>query len=279
MTKVSVIIPVYKNLEEFTRNLGDNLKYLSDCQMVVVNDDPSTNLPGSLPSHDFSNEQILWINNKKNLGFAPSINVGIKEITGDHIMLLNSDVRLLDDSWRNSLTAFEDDPNLFAVSFAQREKDGDIVGRNELYFKGGLYHHRALPTNLEFRISPTQSGQANLEFLSSSWAECGSAIFRASVWKELGGLDEAYAPFYWEDVDISYRAKQRGWDVLFAPNILVEHHHESTTANFFKDQIQEVAYRNQVYFAEKHTCCWRRLSFLLYQLKTRYIRKLMSTKV
>ncbi|PJE58197.1 MAG: glycosyltransferase family 2 protein, partial [Candidatus Portnoybacteria bacterium CG10_big_fil_rev_8_21_14_0_10_36_7] len=48
----------------------------------------------------------------------------------------------------------------------------------------------------------------------------------------LNGFDELYSPFYWEDIDLSYRAWKTGYTVLFDPQVLVEHHHETTIRTF-----------------------------------------------
>jgi GT2 family glycosyltransferase len=262
MSSVSVIIPVYKKLNEFTQYLQHNVQYLHDCELIIVNDDPSVHLPEALPKGIQLHLKVTWMNNSENLGFSRSVNIAASKGKGEYLLLLNSDVKLLDDSWRRVIPEFAHDGNLFAVGFAQKEKDGGIVGRNELYFKDGLFHHRGLSSNSKSEI-------LNSNLLPTGWAEGGSALLRKSLWDELRGFDEAYSPFYWEDVDLSYRAKLRGWNVYFSPDIIVEHHHESSTvAQFGKPKIMEIAFRNQLYFTSKFARGLRRMEYLLF----RYIR-------
>ena len=69
----------------------------------------------------------------------------------------------------------------------------------------------------------------------------------------MGLLDELYNPFYWEDIDLSYRAWKAGYKVLFDPNIKVEHRHESTIGKYFdKSKILKTAFRNQLIFHWKN---------------------------
>jgi GT2 family glycosyltransferase len=202
------------------------------------------------------------MNNSENFGFSRSVNIAASKAKGEYLLLLNSDVKLLDDSWKRVIPEFVHDGNLFAVGFAQKEKDGDIVGRNELYFRGGLFHHRGLSSQVTL-------GTRDSGLLPTAWAEGGSTLLRKSMWDELRGFDEAYSPFYWEDVDLSYRAKLRGWNVCFSPDIIVEHHHESSTvAQFGKPKIMEIAFRNQLYFTSKFARGLKRIEYLFF----RYIR-------
>jgi len=230
---ISVIIPVYKNKDFFLTNLKHNLLFLKDCQIIVVNDDPQTDLENDLK--EFKN--IILVKNEKNLGFGQAVNVGVEKATGQYLMLLNSDVLLNDQSYLLALTHFKN-KNLFAVGFAQKEKDGTIVGKNKVFWAGGLYHHSRINDN---------------KFGENGWAEGGAAIFDRKKFVALDGFDPIYSPFYWEDIDLSYRAKAAGYQIIFDPKIIVIHHHESTIAKeFTKKQITIIAYRNQLIFTRKN---------------------------
>lgn len=266
--QVSVVIPVYKMLNKFVKNLQHNMPFLRDCEIIIVNDNPLSHLPEDLPSLDLTARSITWINNKDNLGFSRSVNVGVRKASEEYILLLNSDVKLIDDSWAMALPAFAENPELFGVGFAQKEKDGRMVGRNELYFKDGLFHHKGLPSELEI-ARPVSGGNWKLELQSTAFAEGGSSLIRKSMWDKLGGFDEAYSPFYWEDVDLSYRAKLRGWHIRFASSIIVVHHHETDIgAEYSRSQINATAFRNQLYFTNKFAQGMQRVEYLFF----RYIR-------
>ena len=230
---ISVIIPVYKNIDLFLKNLRDNLNFLEDCQIIVVNDDPSKSL-----EKDFTQfKKIILLENKKNLGFGQSVNLGVKKATGRFLFLLNSDVILEDKSYLNALNYFND-KKVFAISFAQKEKDGSVVGKNKIYWQRGLYHHQKAE---------------NLKFGNNGWAEGGASIIDKDKFLKLGGFDPIYSPFYWEDIDLSNRARKAGWRILFDPKILVTHHHESTIGKYYdKKQIKIIAYRNQLIFTWKN---------------------------
>ena len=241
MTKeypISVVIPAYKNTEMFYKYLKINKKYLEGCEVIISNDYPLENITSQVKK---ILPEAIVINNAVNLGFAGNVNQSILRSTRDYIFLINSDVVLTDDSFIDDLKYFENDDNLFAVGFSQTERDGKIVGANRAYFKNGLLNHTSQST--------TNKKTPMVNF----WAEGGSSIFKKKIFIDLGFFDELYNPFYWEDIDLSYRAWKAGYKILYDPNIKVEHHHESTIGKYFnRYKILRTAFRNQLIFHWKN---------------------------
>ncbi len=228
--KYSVIIPVYKNKELFLKNLHHNQQFFKGHEVIIVDDCSQQNIAQEVKQKfpDF-----IIIENDKNIGFGPTMNRGVQKATGDILMFLNTDV-VLKSSFNQVSEKFEKDADLFAITFAQLEKNGTITGKNRMFFKNGFVQHD--------KASNTQTGQ-------NSWAEGGASAIRASMFRTLGGFRDIYAPFYWEDIDVSYRAYKQGWHIIFDQNYVVEHHHESTIGTFFsRATIKRIAYRNQLYF-------------------------------
>lgn len=238
---ISVIIPTYKNKKILLNNLMHNLPHLKGCEIIVVNDNPEESLKKDLQFfHDRERvaTKIVLMENKKNLGFGQTVNRAITKAAGKYVMLLNDDVRLVNNNYQSAINYFMKDNSLFAVSFAQMEKDGTIVGKNILMWKKGFVQH---------------SQSNDLKKGDTAWAEGGACILRKDIFKSLSGFDGIYSPFYWEDIDLSYRAWKSGYSILFNPDILVEHEHETTIGTHFaKHLIRKIAYRNQLFFIWKN---------------------------
>jgi GT2 family glycosyltransferase len=221
----------------FYKYLEINKKYFSGCEVIVMNDYPQENI--TKPVRKIHPEAVV-VNNRKNLGFAGNVNRGVIKADGKYVFLMNSDVVLKDSLFLKALDHFKKDKKLFAVGFAQVEKDGKIVGANKGYFEKGLINH-------------SQQFASNDQTTLNFWAEGGSSIFRKDLFVDLGLLDELYNPFYWEDIDLSYRAWKAGYKVLYDPSVKVEHHHESTIGKYFdKSKILKTAFRNQIIFQWKN---------------------------
>jgi GT2 family glycosyltransferase len=222
----------------FFKYLESNKKYFNGCEVIIMNDFPLQNITKSVKK---IYPEAVVVNNVVNLGFAGNVNRGVLRSKRDYVFLMNSDVVLKDASFINGLKHFESDNELFAVGFSQTEQAGKIVGSNRAYFKNGLINHS------HRLISDKKVPTLNF------WAEGGSSIFNKKLFIDLGLLDELYNPFYWEDIDLSYRAWKAGYKILYDPQIKVVHNHESTIGKYFdKTKITKIAFRNQLIFHWKN---------------------------
>jgi len=172
---ISVVIPVYKNKEDFLKNLRINIRYIGSCEIIIVNDDPHDYELKNAVKKIFSSS--IFIQNDRNLGFGVSVNRAVTLAKNDYIMLLNSDVILSDTSYTKAQKNLKKTKRLFAVSFAQVEKDGSIVGANTGKFTEGLFVHSSKSCTKECSIL---------------WPEGGSCLFKKEIFTELGGYDTIY---------------------------------------------------------------------------------------
>jgi len=230
---VSVIIPAYKNTTLLLRNLQNNYPLIKDCEIIIINDDPSTPLKPYLKKYP----DIKVIENEKNLGFSRAINKGIAIADRDYLLLLNTDVVIKQINLQKLMAVFIEKKQLFAVSFYQMQNAGIVSGKNRVYWQKGMFNHQ--------RAHNLMSG-------ITAWAEGGAGIFSKKILQQMGGFDSLYSPFYWEDIDLCYRAWKMGFEIIFDPETQVEHQHESTIGKYFTDKIKTTALRNQFVFIWKN---------------------------
>lgn len=234
MKNITFVIPTYKNKEQLLKNIEHNRKYWKNSNVIVVNDFPGDDLRSDIKQF----KEVTLIQNEKNLGFAGAIDKGIRAARSVYVIMLNSDVLLKNDSFLKAVKHFENNDKLFAVSFAQKEKDGHIVGKNSIHWKNGLVYH--------MKAENMKSG-------SSAWAEGGSSMIDREKYETLEGFDTVFSPFYWEDIDLSYRAKKAGFEIYFDEKIVVDHHHESTIGKYFQTRrVKNISFRNQFLFIWKN---------------------------
>lgn len=259
---ISVVIPQYKGKEKLYANLKHNLPFLKGCEIIVVNDYPEISLTAEMAKLF---PQVNVIENERNLGFAGAVSVGISVVKNQFIFLLNNDVLLNDDNFQKTLSHFEKDIALFAVSFRQTEKDGSFVGRNKIHWKNGFFQHT--------KTNATKIG-------INGWAEGGSMLFDKKKYDKIKGFDTLYSPFYWEDIDLSYRAWKAGYTVLFDSSITVQHHHKSTIATHFDaSHIKTIAYRNQFITIWKNISDGKMIfEHLFYLIKNLFVYPLKGEK-
>lgn len=231
--KISVVIPVYKKTDMFVENLTNNLIHLPKNSEIIIVDDASQEYLREKLDHLIKKKRIILIENEKNLGFSRAINKGIMAVESKYVLLLNSDVRLTDMLPDDMFDIFEKHSNIAAISFAEKN-DGVLLGKSTLKFSRGLVTHD--------RAKDTSEGL-------TAWASGGSCMFRTDRLKGVGAFDAMYSPFYWEDIDLSFKIYSRGWNVLFYPRVIVEHARESTISTYFSSRnVKHIAFRNQFLF-------------------------------
>ncbi|MDO8658792.1 MAG: glycosyltransferase family 2 protein [Candidatus Levybacteria bacterium] len=248
---LSVVIPNYNGQELLKKNLPNVFYEVSvykkgQIEIIVIDDcssDGSLEVLENLKTEmrrNYPEIKFKIIKNEKNLGFSSNVNRGVKNSGGNLVVLLNTDV----SPKRNFLSPLVDhfsDPKIFAVGCMDEsvENGGTVlrgrgIGR---WKKGFLIHSR---------------GEVNKD--STLWVSGGSGAFRKSIWEKLGGLNSLYNPFYWEDIDLSYRALKSGYKILFESKSVVVHEHEKGAIKdkFSSSYVKTIAYRNQFIFVWKN---------------------------
>lgn len=229
---ISIIIPNYNGEELLKKNLPKVFETLHGSTEVIVVDDGSKD--GSV--NFLKTQKVRLLRNSKNLGFSSAVNKGVKAAKGEIVVLLNSDVYPEND-FLDPLIKHFNDPQVFAVGCLDKSiEDGKVVLRGRgigKWDRGFLVHSRG-----------------DINETNTLWASGGSSAFRKSIWEKLGGLNTLYNPFYWEDIDLSYRALKSGYKVIFEPKSIVYHEHEkgAIKQKYSPFQIKTIAYKNQFIF-------------------------------
>jgi GT2 family glycosyltransferase len=232
---VSVVIPNYNGEKLLEKNLPSVLKAMENPKNkileIIVVDDGSIDKSVSLVKNKFPKARVF--RHKINRGFSASVNLGARMAKGNLILLLNSDVIPSDNFLVSVLPHFEKE-SVFGVSLHER---GYAWAKG--FFKDGY-----------IQIGPgRKTNKPHISF----WVSGGSGVFRRKYWIKLGGMDEKLlSPFYWEDIDICYRAAKRGWEILWEPKAMVEHKHESTISKLSKRYVERIRERNQLLFIWKN---------------------------
>lgn len=98
---------------------------------------------------------------------------------------------------------------------------GSYVSRNGAGRDRGTY---VVGTDLFYEVDTDQYNS-----IEEVFAGCGASLLvRRSLLYQIGGLDDEFFMYY-EDTDLSWRARLAGWKVLYAPKAKVRHIHCGTT--------------------------------------------------
>jgi GT2 family glycosyltransferase len=219
------------------KHLQNVLRAAPDAEIIVA-DDMSTDGSAGYLKKNFP--KVIVVERHTHKGFASNVNAGVSRATGDIVVLLNTDVEPERDFLPLLLAHFSD-PDVFAVGCLEKSAESGktiLRGRGLARWEKGYYIH--------------SRGEVNR--VSTAWVSGGSGAFRKSMWDRLGGMDTLYNPFYWEDIDLSYRARKAGWKTLFEPKSIVRHYHEEgkIKREYTPTNVKRIAYRNQFIFIWKN---------------------------
>ncbi len=247
--KISVIIPNYNGEKLLEKNLPKVIEALTignkhEIELILTDDASGDNSVKtafnilSLIKKDKFTYKIL--ENKKNLGFSSNVNNGVKVSTGEILILLNTDI-IPEANFLEPLIKHFKDKEVFAVGCMDKSVEGERIilrGRGVGNWKRGFLVH----------------SKGRVDKSNTLWVSGGSGAFRKVVWDKLDGLDSLFNPFYWEDIDLSYRALKAGYKVVFEKESVVLHEHEkgAIKSKYSPFKIKTIAYRNQFIFTWKN---------------------------
>ena len=183
-----------------------------DFEIIVV-DDCSTDDSREFLAREYP--QVRVNVNEKNVGFAPSVNAGIRAARGDVVILLNNDTEA-DPHWLEEIAhALGENPRAGMVACKLRLFDK----RDHIHSAGDFYRVDGIPGNR----GVWEEDRGQYDDARGVFGACGgAAAYRKTMLAEIGGFDEALGS-YCEDVDLNWRARLAGYQVAYAPRAIVYH--------------------------------------------------------
>ena len=204
--RVSVIIPVYNQLDFTLGCLQSIAEHKPDCSFeVIVADDCSSDDTGDVIPPISG---IRYIRNPENLGFIRSCNHASEHARGEFVFFLNNDTQVT-AGWLDSLAAVFD-----------QHRDAGIVGSRLLFPDGKLQEAGGIVwddgSGWNFgRLDDPEKPEFN--YLKEVDYVSGAALMiRSSLLTTLGRFDERFVPAYYEDTDLAFAARDAGFKVLYA---------------------------------------------------------------
>ncbi|HZH99152.1 MAG TPA: CmcI family methyltransferase, partial [Fimbriimonadaceae bacterium] len=233
--QISVVIPLHGGVGE----IRQCLQSLTDCghlfHEIIVIDDKS---PDEAALDAVAFEEVKLIKLQENVGFAGACNHGMRQASGDVVLLLNSDT---------VVTA----PGILRL-IESLTSSGSVGAAGPLTNNSG--HHQ--------QIDPTYTTFESLHLFAEDFAlrevedrEVDTLVgfclaVKRNVLNEVGLLDERFGAGTFEDNDLSYRIRRAGYRLLLSMRSFI-HHHGSMTFRRERIDLREQLAKNYHLFVEK----------------------------
>lgn len=219
--KVSVIIPVYNAAGTIKKVLDACLKIDYEDVEIIAVDDGSTD-----SSADIVAGYPVKLIRKPNGGPASARNAGWKSAGGDICFFTDADCL----------------PDANVLKFLlERFKDGEVGGAGGTYGIANPESLLAILIHAEI-VSRHESMPALVDYLGSF-----NCAYRKKALEEAGGFNEEYKTASAEDNDLSYRALNNGYKLVFDMRAKVAHFHETSLWRYLKEQYKHGIWRVKLY--------------------------------
>lgn len=199
---------------------------------------------------------VLLIANDDNLGFARANNLALARARGAHLLLLNPDTLVQEDTIDTMLRFFRENEDVGMAGCKIIRPDGTFELACRRSFPSPWVSFTKL-TGLSTLFPKSHLfARYNLTYLNEDEtyevdAISGSFMMLCrKVYDEIGGLDESYF-MYGEDLDWCYRTQQAGWKLYYVHSTKIVHYGGESTKRSSIDATAEF-YKAMQVFARKN---------------------------
>jgi N-acetylglucosaminyl-diphospho-decaprenol L-rhamnosyltransferase len=198
---------------------------------------------------------IQIIRNAKNQGFGAACNQGAAISRSDYLLFLNPDTRVSKESIDRAVS-FMENPSQQQVG---------VVGIQLVDSHGKIQRSCARfpsPTTLWCSILGIDKVVKNklTSYMMTEWDHNSTQpvdhvmgafyLIRSEIFRSLNGFDESFF-VYFEDLDLSYRVKQRGWSSYYLADVQSFHKGGGTSENIKATRLF-YSLRSRILYGYKH---------------------------
>ncbi len=236
--KIGIIIVHWKNKKQISKCL-DSIALIKtktyQYQTILVDNASGDSL------NEFTEKypKIVIIRNSENLGFSGGYNIGIKHaltLKSDFVFILNDDTYvhpLILDNLFNTQKKYNAgivSPKIYFAPHYEYHKKRYISNQlgKVIWFAGGKFDWVNL-IGYHKGVDQVDVGQFNNE-KEEDFATGAGMLIQRKVFEQIGLLDERYF-LYYEDLDFSFRARLKGFKLLFSPQAIMWHSNAGSSSS------------------------------------------------
>lgn len=211
MTDVAVVVPNWNGAHVLGACLQALERQQTPAAEVLVVDNGSTDGSDLFAEREHG---VPVLRLGRNTGFGAAANRGVAETRAPLVAVLNSDA-CPEPDWLQCLVGVVETsaPEIWAWGSVQLRPDGAVESAGDAWSLGGA----------AYKLLSGQAKSALPDQPFEVFSPPGAApLFRRAAFEGLGGYDESFF-LYYEDLELAWRARWRGWRSVTVPSALVRH--------------------------------------------------------
>ena len=220
--KVSIIVPNMDHIDTLKTCIDSivNLTTYNNYEIIIVENNSKEEKTFEYYKELEKNEKIKIVYfEEKVFNYSKIINFGVKNATGEFIMQLNNDTKLLTPNWLESLIGYAQRKDVGAVGVKLFYPDDTIQHAGVIVGMGGIGGH--VLRNL---YKDNRGYFARDSFTQNLSAVTAACIFsRKEIYDEVQYMDEKYAVAF-NDIDFCLKIRQKGYLIIYDPYVQLTHY-------------------------------------------------------
>lgn len=252
--ELSIVIVNYNSKFLLEQCLGSVRKAITgiDIEIIVV-DNNSTD--GSKEHLKDKSNDVTFIFNNDNVGFAKACNQGFKISSGNYVLFLNPDTILSESCLADCIFFFESHPDAGAAGVRMLDNNGKFLKESKrgvpsasasfykLFGLAAIFPRSKIFAKY-YQTQLPEKANNPVDVLSGAFM-----MIRRHVFETANGFDEDFF-MYGEDIDLSLRIAQLGYTNYYLGNIKVTHLKGGSTK--YNAQYVQDFYGAMNLFVKKH---------------------------
>jgi len=223
--KISIVIPTKDKLKYVRRaveSIQKHTKY-NNYEIVIVNNQSQEEESLEYFKEIEKEKNIKIINFNKPFHFGKLYNWASKQVDGEYMLILNNDIKVLNDEWLESMLEWCQLPEVGSVGAKLYYANGKIQHAGVIVGAGGAAaHSHRLSDGDDFGYNGAIVNIRNYLALTGA-----CLMVKRKIFLEMNGFDEQFDPAY-QDVDFGIRLYERGFYNVYTPYAELIHY-ESVT--------------------------------------------------
>lgn len=222
---ISIIIPT-KNHAELIKRCVDSIlskTTYKNYEILIVDNKSEEEAALAYYEELSGKEKIRLLHFDEPFNYSKINNFAARAARGDYLLLLNNDTEVITGDWLDSfIKRFAADPTVGVIGAKLLYPDGSIQHAGVVT---GIYKVASHP--FRFQKNDPYFGYCSLDrYVSAVTGAC--LIIRKSLFDQVGGLDEEKLRISFNDVDLCLKVKQRGYHILWTPDVILNHYESQT---------------------------------------------------
>lgn len=217
---ISIIIVEYHSIEEIKRCLSSIQRTIMLPYEIIVSSNSCYNENERPRESDYA-DNVRWVYNETNGGFAYAMNKGLKKAKGDYLIIMNSDCSFT-ESLQPIVNFLQSHPEVGAIAPRIIDHEGNIQDTARPYVSLPRFLWRQIRRIITREISILNTSMDYNKIQTVDWVIGAFIMVTRHAYDRVGGLDESFF-MYAEDIDWCTRIRKHGYEVVYYPKVTIKY--------------------------------------------------------